>query len=217
MFPGFPHGTSGQSRASRRLSIRPWDSKWSGTRRESSSPSVPCLRRHSASVRPPRRRGRVSWSKNRQSLESCLRPSPRRPNPLAVRRQSAALTRRVQVKCNTTLDLVLPWPRPKSCRFEFGRRQNATEHLLCCKDHFLEPAFWPGISSGLLVIRPESMPSACSTEIAAKLNACSEESRTAFRDDPDQHRIWCCLHLHFQPSMFFQTVAHTLRLNRLPG
>ena len=40
------------------------------------------------------------------------------------------------------------------------------------------------ITSGLLVIRPESMPSACSMEIPAKLDARSEESRTAFRDDP---------------------------------
>jgi signal transduction histidine kinase len=38
------------------------------------------------------------------------------------------------------------------------------------------------------VIRPERMPSACSLEIPAKLNACSEESRTAFWDDPDHHR-----------------------------
>jgi signal transduction histidine kinase len=32
------------------------------------------------------------------------------------------------------------------------------------------------------------MPSACSMEIPVKLNACSEESRTAFRDDPGHHR-----------------------------
>ena len=44
------------------------------------------------------------------------------------------------------------------------------------------------ITSGLLVIRPESMPSACSMEIPAKLDARSEESRTAFRDDPEHHR-----------------------------
>ena len=44
------------------------------------------------------------------------------------------------------------------------------------------------ITSGLLVIRPELMPSACSMELPAKLDARSEESRTAFRDDPDHHR-----------------------------
>jgi hypothetical protein len=44
------------------------------------------------------------------------------------------------------------------------------------------------VTSELPVIRPESMPSACSMEIPAKLNACSEESRTAFWDDPDHHR-----------------------------
>jgi hypothetical protein len=81
------------------------------------------------------------WSKKRQSSSD--------PRLLAVGRSAAPCADSTQlsldstdhVKCNITLDLVLGCPRPKSCRLDCRERKNATEHLLCCKDHFLEADF----------------------------------------------------------------------------